>query len=533
MPFRSPDAPGMELAVADDAAKALADAAGTPGSGNDILQGVAKVLWEASAALARLGASGGALSASEEGSGTSTALVSQPPVDPLGLFPDRGPGSQEAGTQLANAASALAQAAAALKLGEGGALVEAGSESAIEVKGEEEEEDEPCMTSTEFIETHNLDPWVGEALDMLSSSQCAAVINPPLNMERARNPNGVIVSRIKQVAPVDQRIQMFIKVNDLAEGVVDRLSTLTPEQCEAVMETGLKIQKATNPSGVAMKRITEVLKSTNPRGGGGRINLVSRHDAGPVGGGGRMRGRYDSPGARRYHDRGRSYSRGRGQASGQGRSSYGGGGAVASGMPSDVLQAMEELRLEDWCGEVLRRLSLWQRQTVIREIGTMRSVRNPSGVVMSRIRAIAKTDELLAIFVDINGLDRSVEDKLWDLTPEQRAAVMAPGIFLQNVRNPSVAVRSRISNVVEGRSAMQRPPWRRDGRDNRDDKGSGREDSGRDVRRGRSSEHARNRDDRRQGSRARKRARAESSSDDGDEDDDDDSPRPTRRRRTR
>ncbi|CAJ1390874.1 unnamed protein product [Effrenium voratum] len=34
-------------------------------------------------------------------------------------------------------------------------------------------------------------------------------------------------------------------------------------------------------------------------------------------------------------------------------------------MPQDVRRLMEELGLdEDWCGEVLRRLSLWQRQSL-------------------------------------------------------------------------------------------------------------------------------------------------------------------------
>ena len=126
------------------------------------------------------------------------------------------------------------------------------------------------------------------------------------------------------------------------------------------------------------------------------------------------------------------------------------------------MAAMEDLGLEQWCGEVLRRLSLWQRQTVIREIGTMRSVRNPSGVVMSRIRSIAKVDELISIFVDINGLDRNVEAQLWELTPEQRSQVIAPGIFVQNARNASTAVKTRIQNVLKGRSAMSRPATRYD-----------------------------------------------------------------------
>merc|ERR1712151_903314 len=68
---------------------------------------------------------------------------------------------------------------------------------------------------------------------------------------------------------------MFIKVNDLGEGVIDRISTLTPEQKEAVMDSGMKIHKATNPSGVAMKRITDAIRS-HPSRSGRKINLRGR-----------------------------------------------------------------------------------------------------------------------------------------------------------------------------------------------------------------------------------------------------------------
>ncbi|CAJ1350113.1 unnamed protein product [Effrenium voratum] len=301
----------------------------------------------------------------------------------------------------------------------------------------------------EFVTTHALDEWVGEALMMLSPSQRHSVLHPPLNMERARNPNGVVMSRVKQVAPIEERVQMFVKVNDLAEGVVDRLSTLTADQCEAVMDSGLKIQRAANPSGVAMSRISEVLRTMGDRGGR-PLHLHPRSDANY-----RLEIRHKNGGKSR---RSRSRKRRRRHAE-------------VDDMPQDVRRLMEELGLEDWCGEVLRRLSLWQRQAVVRELGNMRGVRNPSGVVMSRIKQVATPEELLTIFVDLNSLDRAVEAKLWELTPEQRMEVLAPGIFVQNVRNTSTAVRSRIANVLEGRSAMTRPPRHEPGMD----EGPGRE----------------------------------------------------------
>merc|ERR1740121_1584932 len=88
----------------------------------------------------------------------------------------------------------------------------------------------------------------------------------------------------------------------------------------------------------------------------------------------------------------------------------------------------------------------------------MTGIRNPSGVVMSRVKAVVSSDELTAIFVNLNQLDKACEEKLWSLTQEQRAAVIAPGIYLQNVRNGSTAVKSRITNVLAGRAAMERPP---------------------------------------------------------------------------
>ncbi|CAL1147342.1 unnamed protein product [Cladocopium goreaui] len=274
-----------------------------------------------------------------------------------------------------------------------------------------------------FVATYDLDPWVGEALAMLSPSQRSSVIKTPLKVEHARNRNGVVMSRVKTVTPVERRIQIFTKVNELGEGVIDRLSTLTPEQCEAVMDSGMKIQRASNPSGVAMSRISEALR-----------NLPDERHSEP----------FESRLGDRYR-KVRSRSRRRTPKTQE----------VAE-IPQDVKHLMQELGLEVWCGEVLRRLTLWQRQAVVRELGNMHDVRNPTGVVISRIKQIVTPDELLQIFIELNGLDQDVEAKLWELTPEQRIEVLAPGIYVQNVRNTSTAVRSRIGNVLEGRKAMTR-----------------------------------------------------------------------------
>eukprot|EP00443_Scrippsiella_acuminata_P056301 CAMPEP_0115512382 /NCGR_PEP_ID=MMETSP0271-20121206/74480_1 /TAXON_ID=71861 /ORGANISM="Scrippsiella trochoidea, Strain CCMP3099" /LENGTH=508 /DNA_ID=CAMNT_0002942537 /DNA_START=17 /DNA_END=1541 /DNA_ORIENTATION=- len=424
------------------------------GGGNDLIQGVAKVLQEASAALAKLNATSGAAVAALSGGSLPSSATSAvgPSADVSG------------GANLASIAAGIAQAAAALSAGGlGGTTCRAivpldNNPLRLEPRspprngasrggggggggggGRGDNSD-----IADFVARHDLDPWMPEVLQMLSPSQRATVMNHRLNMEHARNPTGVIMSRIRQCVSVERRVEMFIQVNDLGEGVVDRLGTLTAEQCEAVMDSGLKLQGATNPSGVAMKRITTVLKSSKGKRGrpiqlSGRREESHRVESEPR--------RTRSP-PHFYGDR------------------DGGVSNSSSEWPNDVRNMVDDLGLENWCGEVLRRLSLWQRQSVARELGgRMTGVRNPSGVVMSRIKHVATTDELVAIFVVINELDRACEQKLWNLTSEQRAAVIAPGIFLQNVRNASTAVRSRIANVLAGKGAMERMPGRGGGED--------------------------------------------------------------------
>lgn len=482
-------------------------------SSTDVIQGVATVLREAQAALARLGAG---LPANRHESRQGDAAASG----------------------LASAAAALSKVAAALQPASApSTLPDDDDDDPLRVGDQVNELDDSPTRISEFLSQNDLEPWVGDALGMLSSSQRSAIIEPPMKMDRARNPNGIVVSRMKQVVDVHDRAKMFVRINDLADAVEDRISTLSGDQLEAMMESGMKIQKANNPSGVAMKRINDVLRTFRQNGkgdgggrkGGGRkgdgregdsreARLVSRHDTverrwrgdggskgkgfGPNGPGFGPNGPGGGRGARRSYSRSRSRSRSRWDGGGRqeqwpqrpaasgGRSSGpparasrgrggpahggrrddsrepsrgrerrgggGGGGEAQAKFPPDIQELIDDMHVERWCGEVLRCLSLYQRQSVIREIGTMTGVRNPTGVVMSRVRHIASPDELAAIFVRLNDLDRAVEAKLWELSVEQRQAVIAPGIYVQNVRNPSTAVGSRINNVLNGKDAMGR-----------------------------------------------------------------------------
>lgn len=396
-------------------------------SGNDaIIAGVATILQQASAALARLG---------------SDATNQQ-----CGDFPGV-QGSQSPGQSIAGAAAALAQVA--VQFG-GGAAVGAGvagndggcsrgpigpRRSPRGAAGYEDrrvaEDAEPLMSTQEFCDVHHLEPWVGETLELLLPAQRAAVMNPQMNIGRARNLNGIVVSRIKQAVPLDQRLGTFVQINGLADAVVDRISTLTQEQAEALLDSGFKIQKADNPSGVAMKRITDVIRGTIcERPGRGR----DKHSDGWTDGGRSRSDRSRTPAGLHFRS---------GSADGSG-----------SDTPEDVQSFMDLLGLEWWCGEVLKRLSLWQRQQTIKELQNLQNVRNPSGVVMSRVKTVVDTSELMSIFIDINQFDRSMQEQLLSLAPDQQQAVINPGIYLQNVRNPNTAVRSRINNVLAGRDAF-------------------------------------------------------------------------------
>merc|ERR1740121_1020407 len=119
-------------------------------------------------------------------------------------------------------------------------------------------------------------------------------------------------------------------------------------------------------------------------------------------------------------------------------------------MTRDVSAFVGRYHLEWFVGEVLARLSLFQRQSVMTELGNMEGVRNPSGVVMARVRSVASTQELMAVFIDLNKLDDTVTEELWNLTEERQQGVMAPGIYIQNARSPSVAAHSRVRHVLAG-----------------------------------------------------------------------------------
>jgi hypothetical protein len=304
------------------------------------------------------------------------------------------------------------------------------------------DEEEPSISVADFVQAHQLESWVGEALDLLTPGQRASVMNPQMNLGNARNLNGIVISRIKQVVPLEQRLGLFVQINGLAEGVVDRIRTLTPEQAESLMESGMKIQKASNPSGVAMRRITDVLRQNRqspshshaPSKQYSGSQAQSWRSSAPQNGGG-------------YGSRDRSRTPTTHMHSSQ----------SPGDMPTDVQRFMDSMGLDWWVGEVLKRLSMWQRQEIMKEFQNTPGIRNPSGVVMSRVRQFVEIGELVTIFIDLNQLDHSAQEQLLALNSEQQAAVITPGIYLQNMRNPSTGVRSRIMNVLAGNDAFGKP----------------------------------------------------------------------------
>lgn len=407
----------------------------------ELIQGVASLLQQASAALARLGEAP-----------QQTTRLAQPAPALLQSSQDKlGDG---ASASLAGAVAALAQVAA--QLGNAGAVGDGVGDGLGGGMGDGRYTVAPdgpdaAISTADFCAQYQLEAWVGEMLDLLAPGQRAAVMDPPLNTSNARNLNGIVISRIKQVVPLDQRLGIFVQINGLSEGVVDRLGTLNAEQAEAVMESGMKIQKASNPSGVAMRRITDALRSS--RQGNSAFGSSFRHGLSGAGlGGSRGERPGGGPGAGVWGDASRRQDRSR--TPGPQRHSN---GHSSGNMPEDVQAFVESQGLEWWCGEVLKRLSLWQRQQITKDVQVVQGVRNPSGVVMSRVRQFVDTSELMTIFIDLNQVDSATQSQLWALTPEQQAAVISPGIYLQNVRNPSTAVRSRINNVLAGKDAFGKP----------------------------------------------------------------------------
>lgn len=209
------------------------------------------------------------------------------------------------------------------------------------------------------------------------------------------------------------------------------------------------MHKANNPSGVAMKRINDILKRSkwqtgNHRRGrsrsrdGTRSQSHSRSRSGSQNRGHTRNGNHVAIVPKGWHH----WSRGRDVR------------AIKESKGDLVDDFVRDYGLDHWVGEVIQRLSLYRRQLVVQKCSNMYGIHNPSAVVMSEIRKLVETEELVAIFIDINGLDQDTTDELLRLSIRDQAAVVAPGIFLQNVRNVNKAVFSRIKNIRQGHDAV-------------------------------------------------------------------------------
>lgn len=276
----------------------------------------------------------------------------------------------------------------------------------------------------------NLDPWVCTALGYLDAKTRRKVVDDA-DLKGARNPNMVMWSRVKRVTSVDERIKMFIDINNLSEGVEDRLSTLDDQQKEDVMVSGLYINGASNPSGVAMQRINGVLRSRRETDKG-------------------MSGKGKEKQAETDTSLDRSHRRGDRSPSPQNNQQ-------APYSQTRRQRAEEFVRthnLEHWVSEVLQHLSLYQRQQILQRSRQWLRVRNPSAAFMTLVREVCRFEELRAIFIAINCVNAAVEEDLCAMSKEQQEAVLDPGIYLQNTRNPSDVVRSRMKRVGSGLEAV-------------------------------------------------------------------------------
>jgi len=132
------------------------------------------------------------------------------------------------------------------------------------------------LETREFLQKYGLDNSVGVALDMLSPSQRDDVMVPMRNFESLRSPTGMMMSKIYAAATTQQRVEMFIEVNDIDTAAAGELRGLSPSLQEQVMEHRLKMRGVHNPSGYLIGIIRRIQSSNGSR------SLPPHHRCNPI-----------------------------------------------------------------------------------------------------------------------------------------------------------------------------------------------------------------------------------------------------------
>eukprot|EP00930_Biecheleria_cincta_P002929 TRINITY_DN103885_c0_g1_i1.p1 TRINITY_DN103885_c0_g1~~TRINITY_DN103885_c0_g1_i1.p1 ORF type:complete len:328 (-),score=51.15 TRINITY_DN103885_c0_g1_i1:149-1102(-) len=114
-----------------------------------------------------------------------------------------------------------------------------------------------------FIAESGLEDWIGEALELLSEKQKRSVIGPRLRcLAITSSKETVVLSRIRDVASLPQRLAIFGRINNLDSQLVDAIGSQEPAVQEEVMQWPkyCKLVRVVHPNAVVYRRLSDAQK---------------------------------------------------------------------------------------------------------------------------------------------------------------------------------------------------------------------------------------------------------------------------------
>lgn len=126
--------------------------------------------------------------------------------------------------------------------------------------------------------------------------------------------------------------------------------------------------------------------------------------------------------------------------------------------PQSIQEFLSRYGLESWVGEALEILTDTQRKTVFGPSFRMHNVKNPNTIVLSRIGDVATLRQRLAIFARINGISQLILERLSAESPMVQEAIMEWPRRVKiagNVRDPCGIVMSRLRAAMAAELAKE------------------------------------------------------------------------------
>lgn len=280
----------------------------------------------------------------------------------------------------------------------------------------------------DFIERHQLDERAVVQLRSLPPEELQIIVNADLT--NARNPSAVVLSRIQRVRDDGHRadahrhaVEEYLSRNSVDEVAGGALKMLPMEVQQQIMQSDLSNSR--NPSAVLLSRIRAAEASLG----------VPAGQPPPPGGGGH--------GGHGGHGHGGSPPAPQG---GWGHGGGGGGWGPAGQMVEDFIQ---QYGLDEKVAVDLRMLP----EEVLQEVMScnIRNARNPSAMVRSRIQAVQSKSKIFYMVEDYLGryeVDEVAASALRNAQPEVQTRVMEEEMV--NCRNPSAVLISRIRAIEKG-----------------------------------------------------------------------------------